>query len=262
MKRHPRLPLRFFGLCLLGFLALGSCRPLFQRELAGPILALAGDAHGTRAGNSVALTKSSWVHPGERIATAAGARLDLMLVPGVLVEMAGETEIEIEQLRLARDGNESINPMTSREAKIRLRRGTLIGAVGQSQKRSKMIVQTNAGTLTAFGLRTFRIEADETRTRIMSVRGKAIFEPADGGALVRVEAGYFAEWPATPAKPQAALSDPGAQAEVTEILRTEKRLFHLQEQFGFSFVPWLPQATPWGSTKLQRILLPCLSRTL
>ena len=238
MKRSSRLPLPSSCLCLLSLLALGSCRPLFLRELAGTILALEGEAQGTRAGNSIALTKSSWVHPGEKITTAAGARLDLLLVPGVLVALAGDTEIEIEQLRLARDGNESVNPMTSREAKIQLRRGTLVVAVGQSQKRSKMVLQTGAGTVTVFNLRTFQIEADEKRTRILSVRGKVTFAPADGGPLVRLGAGYLAEWPANPAVPQAALSDPGAQAEVSEILRTEKRLFHLQEQFGFSFVPW------------------------
>ncbi len=238
MKRYPRLPLYFSFLCLPSLLAFGSCRPLFQRQLAGAILAIEGKAQGTLSGSSIALTNGSWVHPGEKITTSADARLDLLLLPGVLVALAGDTEIETVELRLARDGDETINPMTSREAKLRLLRGTLFGAVGESQKRSKIMIQTTAGTLTAFDLRTFKIEVAGNRTRIMSVRGNAIFAPAGGGAAVKIEAGYFAEWPASPAVPQAALADPKAQAEVTQILRTEKRLFHLQEQYASSFVPW------------------------
>jgi hypothetical protein len=238
-KRPSRFSLRLWGICLLGALALGSCRPLFQRELAAPVLSLEGGAQGTRHGNSVALTKGSWVHPGEKITTAAGARLALMLVPGVLLELAGDTEIEIEQLRLERNGNENIHPMLSREATIRLRRGTLVGALSESQKRSKMTLQTSAGTLTVFDLRTFKIKVDGDGTRILSVRGNAIFQRVGGGPPLTIGAGYFAEWPANP-EPRAALSDRSAQAEVTPILRTEKRLFNLQKQFGLTFVPWRP----------------------
>jgi hypothetical protein len=179
------------------------------------------------------------VHPGDTITTAAGARLALLLVPGVLVELVGDTEMEIDELRLTRNGNENIHPMLSREATIRLRRGTLVGALSESQKRSKMTLQTNAGTLTVFDLRTFKIKVDKDRTRILSVRGNAIFQPAGGGPPATIGAGFFAEWPANP-EPHAALSDRNAQAEVTQILRTEKRLFHLQKQFGLTFVPWRP----------------------
>ncbi len=228
----------FIRLCLLGLLAFGSCRPLFQRQVAGTILSLEGEAQGTQNGKSVALTNRSWVHPGERITTAAGARLDLLLLPGVLVSLAGQSEIEIEQLRLTRDGDETIRPMTSREAKLRLLRGTLFATVGQAQRRSKMVIQTAAGSLTAFDLRTFKIEVDGNRARIMSVRGKAIFAAADGSGVVTIGPGYFAEWPAHLAVPQAALSDLAAQAEVTQILSTEKRLRHLQKEYGLAYLPW------------------------
>ena len=83
-KRPSWFPLHFSSVCLLGALALGSCRPLFQRELRVPVLSLEGSAQGTQQGNSVAVTKNSWVHPGEKITTATGARLALLLVPGVM----------------------------------------------------------------------------------------------------------------------------------------------------------------------------------
>src|SRR5437870_2580945 len=126
MKLHPWLSRPFCFLCLLGSFVLDSCRPLFQRQVAGTILSLEGETRGTLGGRSVALTKGSWVYPGEKITTSADARLELLLLPGVLVALARDTEIEIQELRLARDGDETIRPMTSREAKLRLLRGALV----------------------------------------------------------------------------------------------------------------------------------------
>jgi len=45
-KRPSWFPLHFSSVCLLGALALGSCRPLFQRELRVPVL-----SRGQRTGN-------------------------------------------------------------------------------------------------------------------------------------------------------------------------------------------------------------------
>lgn len=228
------------GLCAL--LVLASCRPLFQREVSGAVLAVEGPAEGTFEGETFRLTTNNWIRPGEKIATAHGSRLDLMILPGILVELAEETEIEITRLRLARDGDETIRPMTAREASLRLIRGTLVGSVGQSQIRSRIFIETKAGYLTAFSLGTFKIEVDGNRTRIMSVRGKTTFAPAGGGAPVKINAGYFAEWPALASGPRAAAqADFTVQAEVARILRVEKRLFRLQKEFDFGYIPWRRQ---------------------
>ena len=226
-------------LCLVALFFLSSCRPHFQREVSSAVLRLEGRAEGTFQDQTRRLTTNDWLQPGTKIATAPGSRLDLMLLPGILVELAGETEIEITRLRFARDGDETIAPMKARDGSIRLRRGTLVVAVGQAQMRSRIFVQTPAGDFTAFDLRTFQIEVDGERVRAMTVRGKINFQPAGGGAPVNVSAGYFAEFPAgEPAPRPAAQSDSAAQAEVRHILRVEKRLFGLQKDFGFGFAPW------------------------
>jgi hypothetical protein len=226
-------------LCFCALLVLVSCRPLFQREVAGAVLSLEGSAQGTFERQTFRLTTNDWIHPGEKIATAPDSRIDLMILPGILVELTGETEIEIIRLRFARDGDETIRPMTAREASLRLIRGTLVGCAGQSQTRSRIFIQTTAGDLTAFDLRTFQIEVDGDRARVMSVRGKTTFKPAGGGAPMRISAGYFADWPPTAARPLAAAqSDATVQADVPRILRVEKRLFRLQKEFGAGFIPW------------------------
>lgn len=215
---------------------LASCRPLFQREVSGAVLSLEGSAQGTLDRKTFRLTTNDWIHPGEKIATAPDSRIDLMILPGILVELAGETEIEIIRLRFARDGDETIRPMTAREASLRLIRGALVGCVGQSQTRSRIFIQTTAGDLTAFDLRTFKIEVDGDRALVMSVRGKMTFKPAAGGAPVKINAGYFADWPMTAGPRAAAQSDSTIQAEVPRILRVEKRLFRLQKEHGSGFI--------------------------
>ena len=226
-------------LCVFALLALTSCRPFFQREVSSSVLAIDGPAEKTFAGKKARLAPNEWVLPGTRIATGPEGRLDLMLLPGILVELAGETEIEIIRLRFARDGDETIRPMRAREASLRLARGTLFVAVGQSQMRSRIFIETPAGDLTAFDLRTFKMEVNGDHARAMSVRGKINFKPAGGGAPVNMSAGYFAEFPSSdPAPRAAAQSGSAAQAEVRHILRVEKRLFRLQKDFGFGFTPW------------------------
>jgi hypothetical protein len=227
------------ALWVCGLLVLVSCRPLFQREVSGAVLALEGSAKGTVGGKTVGLTTNDWIHPGEKIATNSESRLDLMLLPGILVELTGETEIEITRLRFARDGDETIRPVTAREASLRLIRGTLVASVGQAQTRSRIFVQTAAGNLTAFNLCTFKIEAGENQARFIAVRGKTTFKPAESSAPVRIDAGYFAEWPVRPTGPRAAIqSDPTVQAEVGQILRVENKLFRLQKQRGAGLAPW------------------------
>lgn len=146
---------------------------------------------------------------GSRLGARAGWTL---LLPGVLVELEGETEIEITRLRFGRDGDETLRPMRAREASIRIHRGTLFAAVGQSQTRSRLFIETPAGDLTAFDLRTFKVEVSGERNRAMSVRGKINFKPAGGGRAVNFGAGYFTEWPASDPEPRRA-AESGAAVE-------------------------------------------------
>lgn len=227
------------GLCLLALLCITSCRPFFKREVSSAVLAVEGSAEKTVAGQTSRLTTNEWLLPGAKVATAGDSRLDLMLLPGILVQLEGGTEIEITRLRFARNGDETLHPMKAREASIRLLHGTLFVVIGQSQMRSRIFIQTPAGDLTAFDLRTFKIAVKGNRTRAMSARGKIHFKPAGGRPPMNLSAGYFSEWPSNETEPRAASqSDAATQAEVLQILRIEKRLVRLQKDFGFGFAPW------------------------
>lgn len=118
---------------LLVVFALGSCRPLFHRQVSGIVLAVEGTARARANGQIFRLTTDSCLFPGTTIELPANGQVDLMLLPGILVEATGESEIEITQLLLARDGDETIHPMKRREATLRLTRGALCISVGRAR---------------------------------------------------------------------------------------------------------------------------------
>ena len=244
-QRHMRsswtspLPVVPAALVLCFLLGFTSCRPSFDRQVSGAVLALHGMAEQTKNGKKFPLAKGAWISPGARVTTAPGGNLDLMLLPGMLVGLAGDTEIQIEQLRLARDGNESIHPMTARQARIRILRGTLVVAINRVQTRAQLAVETPEGSLSAGSGRTFKISVEGGRTRLMCVRGRTAFHPTPGGKITKIGPGYFTEWPAIAPEPKAAAAAGAqAQAELVAILSVERRLRHLEKREQGHFRPW------------------------
>ena len=218
--------------------AFTSCRPAFEQRLAGLVLAVDGSGEATRAGTTGRLTTGARVEPGTKIRAQGEARVDLLLLPGILVELSGAGEIEIRQLHLARNGDETIHPMRAREASVRLPRGLLLATIGQTQTRSHLSVETAAGRLVAGSGRTFLIEVTGQKTRVMSVRGRVAFKPAGGGASTKVDAGFFAEWPGDAAPRSAADAGPEAQADVSRIITVKRRLLRLEKEERSAFLPW------------------------
>ena len=204
------------------------------------VLSVEGEGHVNGHGKTSGLTKSGHFRAGDRIATLAHGRADLMLLPGVLIELAAESEIEIQQLNLERDGDETIQPMTARKAHIRLSRGTLIATVSLAPTESFLTVDTPAGSFTAGPDHTFMLKVNGPQTWVMSVRGETTFRAAGLTQELKIPAGYFANRPQLPATPpqRAANAGPEMQAQVVAILEVKKRLLLLQKQEGPTFRPW------------------------
>jgi hypothetical protein len=236
MRPAPGSLLRALG--CLALCTLASCRPDFEPRVSSLVLAVDGSGGATRDGNTVRLTTAARVEPGAKIRAQEDARVDLMLLPGILVELSGAGEFEIKQLRLARNGNETIHPMATRQAHIRLPRGLLVAAIGQTQTRSRLFVETAAGTFVAGSGRAFLIEVTGQKTRVMSVRGRVAFEPVGGGVSTKIEAGFFAEWPRNAAPQPAADAGPEAQADVSRIMTVKRRLLRLEKEERTAFLPW------------------------
>lgn len=237
MKRRLFL-VPFAGLGLAGICTFSSCRPSSEREVAGRVLALAGTAQETSAGKTTALTNGSFLCSGETVLGMEASRIDLGLLPGILVQLQGQTEIEIIRLLLARDGDETIHPMTVRAASVRLVRGSLVASVGQAQTDSSLSIETPAGTVTADPDAVFKLDVTGRKARVLCVRGEVTFQPPAAGG-VKIAAGYFADLPSPDPAPRAAASAPGElQAEVPATLDLAQHLQSLEDQPVSTFRPW------------------------
>ena len=236
---HRKLLLFNRILALLGLMTLASCRPWFTRQVSGEILAVEGAPEGILQGKTIRLTERTGISPGMTIRVPPGSRIDLLLLPGILIELQPDTEVEIERLRLSRDGDESIRPMIAREATIRLLRGALFATVGHAPTRSGLEIETLVGSVIAGSGRAFMTAAEGQKLRIVSARGKVAFAPLDGTPLIKIEPGYFAVLPGASATPQsAAESGAPAQKEVAETIKTESQLRQLERENQASFRRW------------------------
>ncbi len=226
-------------LTLLALVSLTSCRPWFPRHVSGEILALEGTAEGTWQGQSIRLTEQSAISAGMTIRVSAGSRLDLLLLPGILLELQPDTEIEIEQLRLSRDGDESIRPMVARQATIRLRNGSLFATVGRVPTRSGLTIKSQTGSVTAGSGRALKVAIDGSKLRIVSARGRVVFSPLNGTPAIKVNPGYFAVLPGPNAAPQpAAESGAQAQKDVAGVIKAEGDLLQLERENPAGFRRW------------------------
>lgn len=217
------------GLPFLCLGALVSCRPLFHRQVSSLVLAAAGNVRIQHGQSQSALLVPSQIAPGETITTEAGSRADLLLLPGIPIELAAATEFQVLSLRLERDGNESIHPMLARDAQARLSEGTLFAAVGRAQTRSRLLIETPLGTVSAGSGRTFQLRASKDDLWLLCLRGPMNFQPADR-SLIKLESGQFLHWPQTSAAEAIATAPADVQAEIALILEKEKALRNLETE--------------------------------
>src|SRR6266571_9159375 len=80
------------------------------------------------------VTSKSKIHVGDVVRTSDGASINLALIPGAFVQLSGDSEIKIKDLRLTKDGNETAGGMLDRRAWIRLNRGRIVSLFSQSDK--------------------------------------------------------------------------------------------------------------------------------
>jgi hypothetical protein len=150
----------------LALFLLSSCQGIDQRTSA-LVLAVEGEAHASFEAGRFSLTIGSPLRPGTLIEVSPGSRLDLLLLPGIRVELAAGSRAQIGPLRLARDGDETIEPMTTREATLNLTHGALLGSIGRVQTRSRLHVTMPLGTLSAGSGRLFQLRATENQVRVV-----------------------------------------------------------------------------------------------
>ena len=170
------------------------------------------------------VTPTSKIQDGDTVRTSEGAAINLSLVPGAFVQLSGNSEIRIEELRLTKNGNETAGGMLARRARIRLNRGKVSILFSRPERStSYLAVTTNQSTVTPDSDCLFSVWTDGTITRVTCGRGEVI---ASGNrqSTVKIAAGYFHQWPTASKEPIAAASDAGAQMDIRTSLEAEKEL--------------------------------------
>jgi hypothetical protein len=220
------------GLALSFFLATG-CSKGITRATAAKVFFVNGDVvygKGERD-HFHPVTARSKILRGSIVRTAEGATINLALIPGAFIRLWGNSEIQIEELSLTKDGNQTAEGMLDRRARIRLNRGRLSILFSQSDRSgSHLAVSTKHATLVPDSDCLFTIWTDSSITRVTCGRGEVIAS-GEGQPNIKIAAGYFCQWPTAGKEPIAATGEARAQADVMASFDAEKEL--LDEAAGW-----------------------------
>ena len=170
------------------------------------------------------VTPKSKIHAGDIVRTSDGASINLGLIPGAFIQLSGNSEIKIEDLRLTKNGNETAERTLDRRGWIRLNRGRIVTLFKQSDKTaSDFGVTTSQITLKPDSDSLFSVWTDDTTSRVTSVRGE-VSASADAQPPLKITAGYFSQWPTASKEPIAASADANAQLDIKAALDVEPEL--------------------------------------
>ena len=220
-----RLPLLVFSfaLCLL---VASSCSKDISRATAAMVFSVKGRViFGNAERNELQpVTVKSKIHSGDTVRSSKGASIDLALIPAALAQLTDDSEIKINELSIAKDGNQTAGGIRNRIARIRLKRGKVIVLFTLREKSaSQLAVTTGQLTIKPDSDCLFCVWTDGKTTRVTCVKGK-INAPSDAQASVTIAAGHFQEWSTTRKTPVPAAENASAQSDITESLEIEQRL--------------------------------------
>jgi hypothetical protein len=213
--------------CWSAFL-FSACEQSVTRRVLATVLSVDGTAEVRQKDQSgfSEITPASLLEIGAVVRTGAGATLNLAFLPNTLASLAENTEVQISDLALTKDGNAMRNDVRSRTVRLLLLAGTMRVFLSQVPDcKSNLTIQTPHGELIADSDCILLVNIDNRRTRLTCVDGVAIMRT--GQASFSVEAGYFQEFPSSDLSPQAAVDDAQAQREVTSMIETGQELQNL-----------------------------------
>ena len=213
-------------LALCACLLANGCSKGITRSTVAIVFSVKGNVvfGSAERNNFQQVTPKSRIQAGDIVRTSDGASINLALIAGAFVQLAGNSEIKIEDLRLTKDGNDTAERMLSRRAWIRLNRGRIVCSFSQSDKTaSDFGITTSQLTVRPASDCLFSIWTDGTTSRATCERGE-VNASVDTQPPLKIAAGYFCQWPTASKGPIAASTDPRAQIDITTALGIEPEL--------------------------------------
>ena len=216
-----RASLVLFLLCTL---TLSGCWSGSTKEIAATVLSLRGQVNCSPKESTSfrAVDSKSKIGSGVTVRTSSDAQCDLSLVPGALARLSGDSELKIEELRITKDGDETGDAMRERVARIELTRG---GMIVLFEGFGRFTIKTRNATLNVLPSCVFRLDVDQSRTRVTCIRGKLYLCPQEQEP-VAISGGQFRELPSTNGA-MSVTEDRQAQADTTATLQAARELQEL-----------------------------------
>jgi len=228
------------AVCFVAAALLCGCGSSVAREVSARVLQAEGlnSVTGTKKGSSGRpLGETSRVTVGERIHSGIDGRLALSLLPGTLLQLAPNSTLTIEQLKVTKEGNTTERTM-SRRVRVRLLEGAIVVIVDFDPPSAGWCIDTPHGELSTASAGLCRLEVTAENTRLTSVRGEFAFRARNESPENLVAAGYVHEWPSHRMASFPADSDAQSQRDVHESLSVERILLKLEARERFIPYPW------------------------
>jgi hypothetical protein len=218
------MPRGFVLFAVASAFALCGCWEGTSRQVFPTVLSLHGEVVylSTGSTNFRSVDSRAKLNVGSVLRTSRDAQLNLILIPGALAQVSGDSELKIDELKLIKDGNETGDAMRERIARIDLRRG---GIVVLFEGVARFTIEARDATIRVLPSCLLRLDVDESGTRATCVRGKFYATPKNG-QIVAVDAGYFREWPSERGAVLAA-EDRRGQTDTTSMLEAARELQEL-----------------------------------
>ena len=219
------MPRIFVVLTLAFAFSLVGCWEGITRSIFATVLSARGEVSVLEKGstNFRRIESGANLTAGTVLKTSADTELNLELVPGALAQTLGDSELKIEDLKLTKDGNETGDAMRERIARIALRRG---GMIVLFEGFARFTIETDQATITVLPSCLFKLDVNDSRTRLTCVRGKLYVNPKSG-QMVPVDGGYFREWPSDQGNAPAT-KDQQAQVDTAATLQAARELQELE----------------------------------
>lgn len=208
--------------CLLG----NGCSKGITRATAATVFFVRGNVvfGNAERDDFQPVTPKSKIHAGDVVRTSDAASINLALIPGAFVQLFGNSEIKIEDLRITKDGNETAEGVLDRRAWIRLNRGRIVSLFSHSDRSaSEFSVTTGQVLVRPDSDCLFSVWTDGTTSRATCGRGE-VNASADAQPPLKIAAGYFSQWPTASKKPIAATANAVAQMDIKTALDVEPEL--------------------------------------
>lgn len=211
----------------MGAALVSGCSPNTGRRVCGVVLSEVGESTlkcpnvDTRE-----LQTGADLPPHAVIETAVGARVFAALLPNALVAIGGSTKVEIIDLALLKDGDDTGAALRTRMARLRLHQGTLTGSHSRRDVAAdpEFTIETGRGSVISHYDCVFRLSSESGCVRLTCEAGYVFFRASGSEEAVRIEPGYVGEWNAAATSFSPAEAIGPAQQTFAEILLEAQHL--------------------------------------